>query len=412
MTNWFEKKINNSELAQTTASDSVNNTIYRKRLKRHLVLNNGTKLIDFVSCSYLGLDQDPRILKACSQGIYETGFTYPAARTRIQPSEFLILEELLNKIYCQSYSTVFSSLHLGHLGILPLLASGKMPSFQAAKNGFCFILDKTVHSSLQIHRALMQQFGDVILTDFTNTNKLEYYFINSVKLHKTPIAIADSIGSMGGKQDIPYLFDLAEKYNGYIYLDDAHGMSIFGKNGCGYVLKSLNYSFHPRLILTSSLAKAFGSVAGVVVLPTKKDTDMFRRYAPTYVFSGPPAIPVINAAIASAHIHLSSEILTLQNQLKQNIQYFDRLLNHQNIINSDTAIPIRGILIGDELTTIEAAKFLKNNGVAITTALYPTVAKNKAMLRIAISSNHTKSDMHQLCELITNLTNKHVVKQT
>lgn len=204
---------------------------------------------------------------------------------------------------------------------------------------------------------------------------------------------------MGGAAPIDLLFQLAERYAGYVYLDDAHGMSIHGDNGCGYVLQALGGVFHPRLILASSLAKAFGCVAGVIAMPTKADADMLKRFSPTYIFGGPPPLSIIDSAIESAKIHLSSEIHFLQKKLQENIRYFDSLLS-DHIINESTVFPIRGVLVGNEYQAISLTKLLRDNGFAVTAAMYPTVAKGGAMLRVALSALHEK---HQIDALVSSI---------
>ena len=398
--NWQKKRLDASKSFQSAAYHEINELVFKERNGRIITLIDGTELVEFVSCSYLGLDLDPRVIQAASINLAKCGVTFPAARTRIEAESFIVLENLLNQIFCHGHSTIFSTLHLGHLGFIPMLGSGELPSFPADKNGFVFILDKTVHASIQIQRALMQQFGEVIFVDFhQELNELEALFQKAQQEHKTPVAIADSIGSMGGVAPIKLLFKLANKHQGYIYLDDAHGTSVYGKHGCGYVLNELSHQFHPRLILASSLSKAFGAIAGVIVLPTKEDADMLKRFSSTYIFGGPPALSIIDSAVASAKIHLSEEMNQLQNQLRENIQYFDSLLQ-DHVINSATTSPIRGIHIGEEYKTIEFTKRLKKCGFAVTAAMYPTVSKNHAMLRIALSALHTKGQIESLCETI------------
>ncbi len=216
------------------------------------------------------------------------------------------------------------------------------------------------------------------------------------------MALADSIGSMGGKAPVLALFQWAEDYDGYVYLDDAHGTSIYGVHGCGYVLDQLGGIFHKRLILASSLAKAFGAVAGVIVLPTTEDSAMMRKYSPTYIFGGPPALSIIDSAIAAAHIHLTDEISDLQRRLRENIDYFDALLEG-HVINSHTCSPVRGVLIGEEQKAIVFAKALRSRGFLVTTAMYPTVKKEESMLRVAISAIHSKEQIRALCENIKDL---------
>lgn len=52
-----------------------------------------------------------------------------------------------------------------------------------------------------------------------------------------PFLILDSVGSMGKIYKIKNITALVYRYSGYIYFDDAHGMSIIGQKGSGYVLK-------------------------------------------------------------------------------------------------------------------------------------------------------------------------------
>lgn len=400
--NWLKNKIMISKSHQSLAFQKINELVMKERCNREITLIDGKKLIDFFSCSYLGLDMDPRIIKAATNNIEKCGITFPAARTRIHAESFEILEKLLNKIFCQGNSILFGSLHLGHLGFLPLLGSGELPSYPMASNGTHFILDKTVHSSIQINRALMEQFGTVQMVDFRNLNVLEDSVKASTRIGKTPVLIADSIGSMGGINDVKQLLNLAEKYSGYVYLDDAHGMSIHGNNGCGYVLQHLQHQFHSRLALSTSLSKAFGVVAGVIVLPTKEDVQVMKQFCPTYVFGGPPPLPVIDAAIASAKIHLSPELCSLQRDLWENVCYFDEQFcsDSEKIVNLGCQSPVRGLRIGDEFLAIKCALYLRENGYAITTAMYPTVAEGKSILRIALSSVHSKKEIKDFCTVL------------
>lgn len=401
--NWFKKKIRQSREHQEKASQNVTPLIVEKRSRRYITLADQTTLIDFFSCSYLGLDLDPRVIAASNDHVGECGVTFPAARTRAQVKSFGVLEELLNTIFGDSHCVIFPALHLCHLGMLPLLGSGEMPGFPLASDGVLFVIDRTAHASLQINRALMEQFGELAVADFNVVESVEAVFKRAYDNHQTPIGICDSIGSMGGISPVRSLYTLAETYKGYLYLDDAHGTSVFGRHGCGYVLDQFEGKLPQRVILTSSLAKAFGAVAGVVVLPTQEDVNMVKRFASTYVFGGPPPLAIIDAAIASANIHLSNEIHELQLALQDNLSYFDQLIKNPNkIINYNMPSPIRGIFIGSEFKAIDFTLKLRQFGIAVSAAMYPTVDKGQSILRVTLSSDHQKADIEKLCSFINN----------
>ena len=401
--NWLKERISQGRRYQEEAVHELPPLIIQKRHRRVITLVDHTSLIDFFSCSYLGLDLDPRVISAASNHLAQCGVTFPAARTRGQIESFITLEGLLNRIFGNAFVVLFSTLHLCHLGMLPLLGSGEMPSFPLKKNGPLFILDKTVHASIQINRALIEQFGEVVVVDFNLIDDVEALFKFAQQEDKTPIAICDSIGSMGGIAPVISLYNFAQLYQGYVYFDDAHGTSVFGRHGSGYVLDQFDGVLPSQVILTSSLAKAFGAIAGVLVLPTRADAEMVRRFASTYVFGGPPALAIIDAAISSAKIHLSDEIYILQTALQKNVSYFDSLIEEGDIIiNFGNPSPVRGIFIGDEFKAINLAVKLRQHGIAVSAAMYPTVAKGQSILRITISADHEAQEIKKLCDFINN----------
>ena len=398
MNNWQKNKILRSKDFQSKAYAEINNLIVTERIGKQIILSDGQRLTEFMSCSYLGLDQDKRVIAAAINNIHKCGVNFAVARTRLRVEAGVELERYLNKIF-NSYCVTFTSLHLIHLGMIPLIASGEMPSYPIKKNGIIFIVDKKAHASIQIQRGLMLQFGEVILSDFSNLDEIESHFKIAYENKKTALLLADGICSMGGLIPVNELLELAEKYSGYVYLDDAHGISIQGKNGCGYVLDQLK-TFHPRLFLSISLSKGFGTNGAAIAVLTEEDEKIIRRYANPYLFSNPLPLSIVDSSIESAKIHLTEEIYTLQDSLLKNIQYFDLLSNDSHIkdrvINMNSNSPIRGIKIMDEFQDIAITRQLRERGIAVTAAMYPTVAKGESIIRIALCANHRPEDIKYL----------------
>ncbi len=397
--NWQKMKIQQSKTFQNKAFEAVNNLVVKKRNGRVITLDDNSTLIEFMSCSYLGLDQHPAIVSAATQNIQDCGVIFSVARTRLRLENGVILEELLNQIF-GGYSVTFTSLHLIHLGMIPLIASGEMPSYPIKDQGPLFILDKNVHASVQVNRGLMEQFGEVKLCDFSDLACLEDQMRIAHLSQRTPIILADSVGSMGGLNPIVQLSQLAEQYDGYLYLDDAHGVSVYGKQGQGFALAELG-AFHPRLILATSLSKGFGTNGGVIVVPHQADEQFIRQYCIPYLFSHPCPTAIVNAAIASAKIHLSEEIVQLQNRLQAHIRFFDHTMSQSTLINRvinyGMSSPVRAMLIGDEFKAIQLTAQLRNLGFGVTAAMYPTVARNKSILRITLGADHHLRDIQALC---------------
>lgn len=401
--NWQKTKIYNSHQHQEEIFNLLNNQNYVSRKNKKIKLDDGKEYTEFVSCSYLGLDQDYRVLNSVSNKIDDIGLSFLSSRSRMKYSGLDALEGIFNNIF-EANTVTFSTTHLAHLGLIPLIASGEMPSVKHAFNGCSFLLDTTVHASIQINRGLMKQFGSVELVDFHNYELLESKLKEISERSQTPLLFSDSICSMGGLLPLNDLMKLTNKYSGYLYLDDAHGMSIYGKNGAGYVMDVFNHDIPDRLILTTSLGKGFGTCGGLVVLKNKEDAKFVKMYSSTYMFSGTLINPLIHACVESGYIHLSKEIIDLQKKLSNRINLFDSLINKQNkIINWGYNTPIRGVYIGDEFTAIEKGLKLKEAGFIGVVATYPIRKKGESIIRLLICANHSIEEIQQICRIINSM---------
>ncbi|AUR51872.1 aminotransferase class I/II-fold pyridoxal phosphate-dependent enzyme [Aquella oligotrophica] len=396
---WQQTKIRNAEEYQNKIFDSLNNQSYVSKKDKRITLTNGDEYTEFISCSYLGLDQDVRILTAASRNLERAGFSFSSARTRMKYSGLDELENLLNQVFMAS-TVCFSTVHLVHLGLIPLLGSGEIPGFKI-RSAPHFILDKYVHASIQINRGLMTQFGNVSLVDFNEVDSLLKIIKSTSSEGNTPILICDSVGSMGSTANIKLLVELIKQYDGYLYLDDAHGMSTFGTHGNGYAMMVLEDVLDDRIILTTSLSKAFGTYGGLAIVKNPKAAEFIKKFCSTYIFSGSLATPLIEASIVSAKIHLSEEIYQLQDAVSDNLLLFDTIISPNiRIINRNSAVSIRGWYIGGEFEAITAGEYLKEHGILATVATYPSTPKHQSLIRFGICSNHTEAEIIKLCTLI------------
>ena len=61
------------------------------------------------------------------------------------------------------------------------------------------------------------------------------------------------------------------------------------------------------------------------------------------------------------------------------------------------------LLLGDENQAVEASEALRRNGIFIPGIRYPTVARNKARLRITLSASHSRADVNKLVRTLAKL---------
>jgi len=370
---------------------------------KNLTLADGREMVEFMSCSYLGLDQRPELREAAHDTINRFGVQMSAARTRMLAAPFLELEEHLTEINGGWSPVTFNSVSAAHMASIPILASGELPGYPIAPGGPAFILDRSAHASLQSLRGIMDQFGDTVRADFQDLERVTEICRDLSSLGRTVIALSDSVGSMGGTVDVSTLTKTVDTFGGITYLDDSHGTSIFGDTGEGFVLASTEGSLSERTLWTGSLSKAFGATGGFVSLSNAEAAAFLKRYSIPYAFGGPPSLPSVGSAVASARLHLDGTVRMLQEKMHENTTLFDKLLTSTSI-NAGSSTPIRGIVIGEEFATINAAKTLQENGYAATAAMYPTVKLGKSMIRLAISATHSQEDIQGVAEVLNLIT--------
>ncbi|MBF4114209.1 aminotransferase class I/II-fold pyridoxal phosphate-dependent enzyme [Enterobacter cloacae] len=404
-TNWLSERINSSRPHQEQIwSQGINDlTIASRTSGRGIVCSTGREYVDFMSCSYLGLERHPALGQSIKESVDKFGVQYAAARTRAKCDIFDELEAKLNSIFLNSHTVIFNSVGAAHLAVLPILGSGELPGYSISSKGVQWIVDKTTHASVQILRGILEQFGPYVRINFSDQDKLYTALDQCRQNGKTPVLISDSLGSMGGSNDICFLTQLAAEFKGYYYVDDAHGTSIIGRNGCGYTLHQLG-KFSDNLILLSSLSKGFGSHGGSASFCHPQSASFIKKYSLNYIFSGPPSLPGIAACVASADIHLSDEIIGLQTKLRNNIQLFDNAV--RNVEVKDKYSPIRTIHIGCETEAVNISGQLRQKGFLATAAMYPTVAKSESIIRVALSAAHSIADLENFAASINILTEK------
>ncbi|MEM9919627.1 MAG: aminotransferase class I/II-fold pyridoxal phosphate-dependent enzyme [Bacteroidota bacterium] len=370
-------------IVQLTASD--------QQLNGRQVTIDGRKKLNFGSCSYLGLEIDERLKQAAIEAILKYGVQFSSSRAYISLGIYEELEGLLGQIF--GHPTLVSpSTSSGHLSIIPVLVGPKD----------LVILDHQVHASVQT--AVLQVKAKGVAVEMIRHNNMEYLESRLVELQGEYDKIwymADGIYSMYG--DGAPLLELQRLLNSYdnfhLYIDDAHGMSWMGKHGSGYVLSQID--LHPKMYLITSLNKSYATAGGAMVFPNRESYDLVRNCGGTLMFSGPVPIPSLGAAVASARIHLSDEIYTLQDELHQKIKYFIEQSRKLDLpLIKDELTPIFFMGVGKSELSQKICQRLLRDGLYINTAFFPSVPYNRAGLRMTITRHNQLEDIDLLLESI------------
>ncbi|MBL0340979.1 MAG: aminotransferase class I/II-fold pyridoxal phosphate-dependent enzyme [Bacteroidetes bacterium] len=353
---------------------------------RHIKVK-GQELVNFGTCGYMGLEMDDRLKQGVIDAVQKYGTGFASTRAYVTVRLYEELENLLAKIF-EKPVVLLANVTLSHISNIPIMIGDQD----------AIILDTQVHDSVQTAVQLLKSRNiHVEVIRHNRMDLLEEKIIELKGKYKKIWYMPDGVYSMFGDcapmTEICQLLDKHEQF--HLYVDDTHGMSFAGKNGAGYALSQV--PFHDKMILVTSLNKAFGASGGVTVFPNEKMRDLFRNCGRPFIFSGPIPPPMLGASIASAKIHLTPEITVMQQQLNDRVNYVNQLCKEMELpLMWENSTPIFFIAVSKPIVAYSMVKKLINRGYFFNLSVFPSVAINNAGLRIPISRNHTFEDLKGL----------------
>ena len=358
---------------------------------RHITINDHQKVLNFGSCSYLGLEMDERLKRGAVDAVMKYGAQFSSSRAFLSCGLYQELEALFSEMF-GAHCIVSATTTLAHLSAIPVLVS----------DNDAVILDHQVHGSVQNATQLLKPRGvRVEMIRHNDLDALEEKLKELSTKHYRIWYMADGVYSMyGDYTPIKQLYALMNKYPQlHLYIDDAHGMSWTGTHGTGYITSQV--ALRPQVYLITSLAKAFGSGGGVLVFQDKEDMRRVRTGGSSFVFSGPIQPAVLGASIASAGIHLSSEIHTLQQSLKEKLNYCDQLIIEKKLpYVFSSGSPIFYIGLGIPAMGYNMVRKLIREGFYVDIGIFPGVPLKRTGLRLAINNHMSTDDIRHVIEAI------------
>jgi 7-keto-8-aminopelargonate synthetase-like enzyme len=339
--------------------------------------------INMCSCSYLGLDRHPAILEGSINAIQrEKTLLLPTSRVRIGLRLIDEAESILSELF-ECKARISLSCAAASSGMLPLIASGMLTCQEKP----IMVFDKFAHFSMN---HIKSSCGDE--TEVLTCNNNDVSFLEDICKkfpNKKIVYVADGAYSMGGYAPVEDLEALQHKYGLYLYFDDSHSISVYGKKGVGYVKSKLKH-FAERTFIVTSLGKGFGVMGGLVLTSKDNTYEKFINVFGPQGWSQTLSVPGLGGVIASSKIHLSSELNSLQKKLQDNMKYFDQLCP---TVNKDNGLPIRIVELHKPDKAIEISSGIFRLGYYTSAVFFPIVAKDRAGLRIMIRADLEKEDI-------------------
>ncbi len=348
---------------------------------------DGKHYLAFCSNDYLGLASHPALIAAAQAGAMQYGVGAGASHlvlghTRAHEE----LEQQLAGFVGLPRALLFSTGYMANLGIVTALVGREDAVFA----------DRLNHASLNdaclLARAQLKRYAHHDLA------QLERLLAASRARRK--LIVVDAVFSMDGDiAPLPELLALAERYDAWLLLDDAHGFGVLGAGGRG-VLEYFAIRYAPRIIYMATLGKAAG-VCGAFVAGHDTLIETLMQRARTYIYT--TAMPPLLACAVSKSILLIAAGASLRKRLSENIVLLKQLLADDQpegwrLLPSLTAI--QPLVIGDNRAATEVAEKLAARGMLVPAIRPPTVPPGTARLRISLSAAHTTDDVRVLCHAL------------
>ena len=358
---------------------------------RHVTIR-GRELVSFASCSYLGLELDPRLIEAAVDATRRYGIETSSSRAYLSSPLYAEFESLIERVFGGAHVVVAPTTTLGHLAALPTLID----------DDDAVILDHQVHSSVQLASKLLHAGGTTLeVLPHNHLDRLEDRVAALSKTHRHVWYMADGVYSMfGDLAPVTRVAEILDRHDQmHFYVDDAHGMSWAGPNGAGTVLDAM--PLHPRMVLSTGMAKGFGTGGGLIVSSSPEIKKKVRRFGPTLIFAGPLQPPILGAAIASARIHLSPEIGRMQAELRERLAIFAaRIGRHAIPVVSPGNTPVGFVGTGPTQVCQILCARLMAEGFFTNPAQFPATPARRSGNRFLITRHHTREDIEGLADAL------------
>ena len=349
---------------------------------------DGQEVLNFASNDYLGLAGNAEIAQALADGALRWGAGSGASH--LVSGHLTPHDQLENEIAAFTgfeRALTFSTGYLANLAVTPTLAG----------RGDAVFADKLNHASLIDAMQLAKANGaEVQRYPHNDVAALERQLAASNAARK--VIVTDAVFSMDGDlAPLPLLFALAERYDAWLVIDDAHGFGVLGRHGEGS-LAHFNLPASPRILLMGTLGKAAG-VGGAFVAGSATAIDYLLNKGRSYIFTtaAPPAI----ACALSKSLHIIRNGDALRANLMARIAQLREGLAGKPLLPSATAI--QPYIVGDNEAAVALSKALWERGLWVPAIRPPTVPKGTARLRISVSAAHTAGDIDHLLSALKEL---------
>jgi glycine C-acetyltransferase len=346
----------------------------------------GRTVLNFCANNYLGLADDPRLIRAAQDGLARWGFGLASVRficgtQTIHRDLEMAIAHFLGTEDAILYTSCFDA----NGGLFETILDEPDVVISDALNHASII------DGIRLCRAQRQRYPHA------DMGQLES-LLRAAQGARTRLIATDGVFSMDGDvAPLHEICDLADRHHALVMVDDSHATGFFGPTGRG---TPEHCGVAERVdIVTSTLGKALGGASGGFTAAPRAMVDLLRQRSRPYLFSNTLSPAVVCASLACLEILAESAVL--RNRLEANTRWFRQAMREAGFDIRPGLHPIVPIMLGDARRAQQMAADLLAEGIYVVGFSYPVVPRDQARIRVQISAAHTPAHLERAVAAFT-----------
>ena len=351
-----------------------------------ITISSGARVLNFCANNYLGLSNNPQLIAAAKEALDTHGYGMSSVRFICGTGDLhKELEKKIAGFFGMEDTILYAACFDANGGVFePLLGEED-----------AIISDSLNHASIidgvRLCKAVRYRYNNADMDD------LEVQ-LQAAQAQRHRLIVTDGVFSMDGNvAPLDKIYELANKYDAMIMVDESHSAGVVGKTGRG-VTEQFNLKGKVEII-TGTLGKAFGGAIGGFTTGKKEIIDMLLQRSRPYLFSN--SIPPLVAAACILMVDMMSETNELQDKLHENTAYFVEKMLAAGFDIKPTQSAICAVMLYDAKLSQEMAAKLLDEGIYVIGFYYPVVPKDKARIRVQISAAHEREHLDKCIAAFT-----------